>query len=97
SGADDEKIADVLVENNFGSRARIGAAEDDRERMLRLGRFRAPGGGWFALRNFAADKTRVAFLEFGQRCVRADRSSWMIHRKDKRNDAKQTNERNQLG
>src|SRR6266404_1567535 len=94
---DYEEIADVLIENDFGRRARIGATEDDGKRMLRLSCLRAPGGGRFALRNFAADKTRISFLEFGERGIRADRSDRMICAKNNRNDSKQTNEHSEFG
>ena len=90
-----EKISDVLVEDHFRRCARIRATENDGERMLRLSRLRAASGGGFALRNFAADKTRISFLELGERRIRAHRSDWMICGKNKRDNAKQTNERDE--
>src|SRR6266404_1476884 len=92
----DKNIANGLIENNFGRRAGIGAAENDCKRMLGLSRLGAARCGRFACRNFAVHKTRVAFLEFGQRRIRAHRSDWMICGKNKHNYAKQTNERDQL-
>ena len=32
--ADDEQVAEALVEHDFGGHPRVGAAEDDRERLL---------------------------------------------------------------
>ncbi len=94
---DYKKIADVLIENDFRSSPRIGAAEDNSEWMLRLRRLRTAGGRRLACRNFAANKTRISFLKFRQCGIRAHRSDWMICGKNNRNDAKQTNERDQFG
>lgn len=38
SRANDEKVTQVLVEDQLRRNARIGASDDDGERMLRLGR-----------------------------------------------------------
>ena len=41
--ADDEQVAEPLIEHDLGRHARVGAAEDDRERLLPLGELVAPG------------------------------------------------------
>src|ERR1700693_1408148 len=94
-GSDDKKVPDVLVEHDFRRCARIGAPEDDGERMLRLRGLRAARGGWFARRNFAVHKTRISFLELGERGIRAHGSDWMICGKNKRDDTNQTDERDE--
>ena len=43
--ADDEEIAEALIEHELGGHTRIGAAEDDRERLLAVRDFRAAPGG----------------------------------------------------
>ncbi len=40
--ADHEQIAEALIEDELGRHARVGAAEDDRERQLVLRQRRAP-------------------------------------------------------
>ena len=40
--ADDEQIAEPLIEHDLGRHARVGAAEHDRERLLPLGELVAP-------------------------------------------------------
>jgi hypothetical protein len=42
--ADDEQIAEALIENNFRRHTRVRAAEDDRERFLPLRELVAPRG-----------------------------------------------------
>src|SRR5438477_9387100 len=61
--------------------------------MLGLRGLRASRGGRFAAGNFAADKTRISFLELRKRRIRAHGSDRMIHAKNTCNGAKQTNER----
>jgi hypothetical protein len=39
--ADDEQLAEPLIEDDLGGHAGIGAAEDDRERLLDLGQLGA--------------------------------------------------------
>ena len=41
--ADDEEIAEPLVEDDFGRHARVGTAQDDRERLLARGHLDAAG------------------------------------------------------
>ena len=42
--ADDEQVAEPLIEDDLGRHARVGAAEHDRERLLPLGELVAPRG-----------------------------------------------------
>jgi len=38
---DDEEVTEALVKHQFSGHAGVGAAQDDGERLLRLGQFRA--------------------------------------------------------
>ena len=73
SGANDEKITKVLVEDQLGRSAGIGACDNDGERMLRLGRLRPTCCGRLALRYLARGKPEIALLKFGERSVSIDR------------------------
>src|SRR5262245_47109919 len=69
--ADDKKIADIRVENDFGSGARIGAGKNDSEWVLGFLGFFALGRNRFSLRDVVAGKAGVAFFEFSERVIRA--------------------------
>ena len=43
--ADDEQVAEPLIEDDLGRHARVGAAEDDRERLLASSQLGPPGFG----------------------------------------------------
>jgi len=63
-GADDEKVADILIEDQLRRRARVGATDDDGKGMLRLCRSRAAVRGRLAGADGAIDEARVAGFEF---------------------------------
>jgi hypothetical protein len=42
--ANDEQIAEALIEHDLGRHSRVGAAEHDRKRLLPLGELVAPRG-----------------------------------------------------
>jgi hypothetical protein len=63
-GPNHKQIANVLIEDNFRRRPRIGTPNDDRKRMLAFRGFCAFGRRWFAAGDGAFDKTGIAFLEF---------------------------------
>src|SRR5437016_14163450 len=72
SRANDEKVPEVLVEDQLGRSAGIGASENDGERVLLLGCLCAPGGDGFTLGDLTRGKTEITLLEFGQRGFSAD-------------------------
>jgi len=69
--AQDEQIAEPLVEVELRGEARIGAREDDGKRRLAVGEGGAAGDGLVGMGRCAADKTPVAFELSGERLVRA--------------------------
>src|SRR5438876_10728365 len=70
SRANDEKVTQVLVEDQLRRNARIGASDDDGERVLRLRRLRPTRCGWLALGYLTRGKPEIAFLEFGECGIR---------------------------
>jgi hypothetical protein len=73
--ADHEKVANVVVEDEFGRGARVGAANYDCKGALRLCGFRSFGGVRFSLRHFMGGEAAVNLLEIGERGLGADRGS----------------------
>src|SRR3954449_13238357 len=85
--ANNEEIANVLIEDNFGSGARVGAGKYDGKRMLRLRSFGSFGRSRFAGRIFAAGKARIALFEFCERGICVDGSAMIVSGKDKASQA----------
>src|SRR5207247_3847398 len=75
SRANDEKVTEVLVEDQLGRSAGIGAPDNDREWVLGLGRLRATRCRRFALRYLTRRKAEITLLEFGQRSIGTDRGN----------------------
>ena len=94
SRADDEKVTNVLIENDLGRRARIGTADDDGEGMLRAGGGHAAGARGLPAARRGGDKTGVAGLEFRQRRVGSHGGGGMISGQDQTGSTKQ-NQRSQ--
>ena len=69
--ADDEQVAQALVEDDLGRHARVGAAEDDRERLLPGGE---PRRAWLATRPAAhvRDEAAVALAQSLERVAGGD-------------------------
>ena len=57
---------------------RVGTTDDDRKRMLGLGRLGTPGGHRFALAHRVGHKACIARFEPGQRGVGTDRGDGLI-------------------
>ena len=68
--ANDEQIAEPLIEDVLDRRARIGAAEDDGERSLPLDEMRMPAAARAA---FAGDEARVALAQASEAIFGRDR------------------------
>src|SRR5260370_5440037 len=71
--ADDEKVADVLVKNDFWRRPRISAPHDDREWMLVLRGCRTTSGDGLAGADFTLCEARVAGLQATESLIGSDR------------------------
>jgi hypothetical protein len=69
--AADEQITETLIKNNLRRHPRIGATDDDGERMLRLCQFCAPCRRLTGMLQIAAGITTIAFLELGDRFRRS--------------------------
>src|SRR5260370_40198197 len=78
SRANNEKVTQVLVEDQLGRSAGIGTSENDGERVLRLGCLCPTGCGRFALGDLTRGKSEIALLKFGQSGISADRGSRMF-------------------
>jgi len=63
--------------------------------MLRLGGLGAFGGGRLAFGDFAAEKTSIAFFEFGERGIGIDGDGWMVSGEDQYREAEQTDGSNE--
>src|SRR5438034_6672564 len=87
-GADHEKVADVVIEDEFGRSARVGAAHYDGKGALRLRGFRSFGGIRFALRHLMGGETGIAFLEIGERGLDTDGGSRGLGGEEERREAK---------
>src|SRR5438270_4185449 len=61
--ANDKKLTQVLVEDQLGRSARIGAGHNDGERVLRLGRLLATRCGRLAFGYLTRGKPEIALLE----------------------------------
>ncbi|MNL33735.1 hypothetical protein D3C87_1556630 [compost metagenome] len=61
--ADREEIAQALVEDDLGGNPRIGAAQDDRERVLDLGDFEAALLPVVGMDELLGEVALVAFLQ----------------------------------
>jgi hypothetical protein len=66
--ADDEQVAEALVEHDLGGHARIGAAEDDGERLLAGRQLAPPRPRSASLEPELADEAPVALTQRFQ-CV----------------------------
>ena len=71
--ADDEQIAEPLIEDDLGRHARVGAAEDDRERLLPASARRGARGGDRGAAPIVGDEAAVALA--GVRALFALKSS----------------------
>ena len=68
----DEKIPDILIEDDFGRGPRIGASDNNGERMLRLRRFRAARRDRFARAYFTGREPLVAGLQTTESVIGCD-------------------------
>src|SRR5882724_8333962 len=97
SCANDEKVTQVLVEDQLGRGAGIGASENDSERVLLLGCLCPARCGRFALGYLTRGKSEIALLKFGQRGISADRGSRMFGSQDQSDGARAGNGGKDLG
>src|SRR6266436_2919898 len=88
SRANDEKVTQVLIEDQLGRSAGIGASENDGERVLFLGCLCPTCCSRFALGDLTRSKSEIALLKFGQRGISADRGSRMFGSQDQSDDAR---------
>jgi hypothetical protein len=70
--ANDEKVTEVLIENQFRRNSGIGASDDDGERVLVLRSLRATGGHRLAGGDGTLGESLVASLESTERFSRYD-------------------------
>src|SRR5205823_8863641 len=89
--ANDEKVTEVLVENQLGPSAGIGACDNDGERVLRLGRLRPTRCGRLALGHVTRGKPQIALLEFGECSISRHRGSRRVGRPNQSGDAQAGN------
>ena len=80
--ADHKQIADVLVKNQFRRGPRVGTTDDDRKRVLALGRLDPPGGRRLALAHRVGHKTCIARFEPGEGGIWADRGNGIFGNRD---------------
>jgi hypothetical protein len=85
--ANDEKISQVLVEDQLGGSAGVGASDDDGERMLRLGCLHPTCCCWFGLGHFTRCKAEIALLKFSKCSISTDSSSRLFGSQDQSDDA----------
>src|SRR6266480_5055179 len=74
--SEDEQIAETLINHDFGRHTRIGAIDNDRERMLALCQFYASFRRLTWMLQIAVRVAAITFLEFGDRLGR--RNNWLI-------------------
>jgi hypothetical protein len=85
--ADHEQVAEPLVEDELGGHPRVGAAEDDRERLLAGHEVGAPGLAGRLVEN-PRDEPAVAFHQALERLVSRDhpgilcRDGWAVRSDD---------------
>ena len=65
--ADHEQVAEPLIENDLGRHARVGATQDDRERLLALRELVAPRGAHARIALPIGNETPIAFAQQGKR------------------------------
>src|SRR6266545_2420876 len=63
----DEQIAETLIKHDLGRHTRIGAIDNDRERMLTLCQLCAPFGRLTGMLQIAVRVTAIAFFQLGDR------------------------------
>jgi len=85
--ADNEKIANILVEDNFRGSAGVGTTQDDGKGMLSLCSFGAFGGSGLAGGDLAFGKAGIAFFEFCEGGIRVEGRGGMVGGKDKPSEA----------
>src|SRR5437867_4285600 len=91
SRANDEKVTQVLVEDQLRRTAGIGACDNDRERMLCLGRLLPTCCSRLALGFLTRGEPEITLLKFGERSITTDRGSRMIGGDDESGDAQAGN------
>src|SRR5260370_29726973 len=74
SRANDEKVTQVLVEDQLGRSAGISASDNDGERVLCLGRLSPTSGGRLDVGYLTRGKPDIALLAFRERSIRSHRS-----------------------
>ena len=77
-GADHEKVADVVIEDEFRRGARVGAGDDDGKGALRLRGFGSFGGVRFALRHLMGGETGVALFKVREGGIGTDRRGRIV-------------------
>ena len=86
--ADNEEVADVLVEDYLGGGPGISASQNDSKGMLSLRGFGSFGRGGLGGGDFVRDKAGITLLEFCKRVIRAHRGSGRLGGEDKRRETK---------
>ena len=71
-GADDKEVTEALIENELRGHARVRAAQDHRERLLRAGDLRATLRGAVGVFQAALDVARVPLAKASERVVFPD-------------------------
>ena len=89
--ANNEKVTQVLVEDQLRPSPGIGACDDDGKRVLRLGRLLPTRCDGLALGYLTRGKTEIALLEFGERSIGGHRGSRRMVGQDESRDAQAGN------